>query len=63
MILEIPHPEFGVVRQVASPIKISDSKVAHRPAPKLGEHTNQILMNYLKMSSQEIESLRQASVL
>jgi crotonobetainyl-CoA:carnitine CoA-transferase CaiB-like acyl-CoA transferase len=63
MILEIPHPEFGVVRQVASPIKISDSKVTHRPAPKLGEHTNQILMNYLKMSPQEIESLRQAGVL
>ena len=33
MVLELPHPEFGVVRQVASPIKISDSTVEHRAAP------------------------------
>ena len=63
MVLEIPHPEFGVARQVASPIKISDSKTEHRRGPKLGEHTDEVLRDYLNMSPQEIETLRQKGAL
>ncbi len=63
MILEIPHPEFDVARQVASPIKISDSKTAHRRGPKLGEHTDEVLSDYLNISPQEIEELRRKGAL
>jgi crotonobetainyl-CoA:carnitine CoA-transferase CaiB-like acyl-CoA transferase len=63
MILEIPHPEFGVARQVASPIKISDAKVEHRRGPKLGEHTDQVLRDYLKMSPEEIENMHHDGLL
>jgi crotonobetainyl-CoA:carnitine CoA-transferase CaiB-like acyl-CoA transferase len=63
MILEIPHLEFGVARQVASPIKISDSKTEHHPGPKLGEHTDEVLRDYLDMSPQEIRTLRQKGAL
>ncbi len=63
MVLEIPHPEFGVTRQVASPIKISDSKTEHRCGPKLGEHTDEVLRDNLNMSPQEIEKLRRKGAL
>jgi crotonobetainyl-CoA:carnitine CoA-transferase CaiB-like acyl-CoA transferase len=63
MILEIPHLEFGVARQVASPIKISDSKTEHHRGPKLGEHTDEVLRDYLDMSPQEIETLRRKGAL
>ena len=63
MILEIPHPEFGVARQVAGPIKISDAKVEHRRGPKLGEHTEQVLKDYLKMSPEEIENMHRDGLL
>ncbi|MCZ6678765.1 MAG: CoA transferase, partial [Candidatus Poribacteria bacterium] len=63
MILEIPHPEFGVVRQVASPIKISDTKATHRPGPKLSEHTDAVLRDDLKMSPEKIQTLRREGVL
>jgi crotonobetainyl-CoA:carnitine CoA-transferase CaiB-like acyl-CoA transferase len=63
MVLEIPHPEFGVARQVASPIKISDSKTKHQRGPKLGEHTDEILEDYLNLSPQEIEKLRRKGAL
>ena len=58
MILDLPHPEFGSVRQVASPIKISDSSTDHRCGPKLGEHTAAILETYLNLAADEIESLQ-----
>ena len=62
MVLELPHPEFGVVRQVASPIKISDSRVEHHRAPRLGEHTDQVLAGYLNKSPAEIAELRRDGV-
>ena len=63
MVVEVPHPEFGVVRQVASPIKISDSGVEHRRGPKLGEDTDEVLEGVLDMSPEAIEGLRREGVL
>ena len=63
MILEIPHPEFGIARQVASPIKISNSEIEHRRGPKLSEHTDEVLRDYLNMSPQEIEQLHRNGAL
>ncbi len=62
MILELPHPEFGMARTVASPIKISDASVEHHRGPKLGEHTEEVLGGYLEMSAEEIEGLRREGV-
>ena len=63
MVLDISHPEFGVVSQVAGPIKISDAKVEHRRGPMLGEHTDEVLGSYLKMSPEKVQELRQEGVL
>jgi crotonobetainyl-CoA:carnitine CoA-transferase CaiB-like acyl-CoA transferase len=63
MILELDHPEFGKVREVASPIKISDTAIDHVRGPKLGEHTEQILSEYLNLSEQEIAQLREDGVI
>ncbi len=63
MVVEVPHPEFGVVRQVASPIKISDARTNHRRGPQLGEHTDQVLGQYLGFSPEQIEELRKDGVL
>ncbi len=63
MILTLSHPDFGTVRQVGSPIRISDSGVEHRRGPGLGEDTQTILETTLRLSREEIESLRQQDVL
>lgn len=62
MILEIPHPEFGAVRQVASPIKISDFVPEHARGPRLGEQTEKVLSEYLGLSPAEIAELRRDGV-
>lgn len=63
MVLDLPHPEFGTVRVVAGPIRIGDACMEHRRGPKLGEHTEEVLAEYLGMSGEEIEGLRRDGVL
>ncbi|HIG57236.1 MAG TPA: CoA transferase [Candidatus Latescibacteria bacterium] len=63
MVLAMSHPDFGTVRQVASPVKISDYKKEHQRGPKLGEHTEEVLGEHLGLSHEEIEALRTEGVL
>lgn len=63
MVLDLPHPEFGTVRTVAGPIKISDSGVDHRRGPKLGEHTDEVLQTLLGFTPQDIAEHRQDGLL
>jgi crotonobetainyl-CoA:carnitine CoA-transferase CaiB-like acyl-CoA transferase len=63
MVLDLPHPEFGTVRTVAGPIKISDSDIEHRRGPKLGEHTNEVLQTLLGLTPEAIADLREDGTL
>ena len=63
MILEVTHPRFGVLREVASPIKTAGAVTAPAPAPELGEHTDRLLSELLQYSPERIAALRAAGVL
>ena len=63
MILEVTHPEFGVLREVASPIKTDGAIAAPAPAPALGEHTDRLLREILHYPPERIAALRAAGVL
>lgn len=57
------HPVYGPIRVVANPIKLSRTKEeTTAPAPKLGEHTDEIVRN-LGYTAEQIEALRAAGVL
>jgi crotonobetainyl-CoA:carnitine CoA-transferase CaiB-like acyl-CoA transferase len=60
MIVEYDHPEVGRVRLPGNPIKMSgmDGTIS-RPAPLLGEHTDQVLASLLGLAPQEITRLRE----
>ena len=62
MILDLPHPEFGTVRQVGSPIHVSGARVVPRRGPRLAEHTEEILES-LGLSSEEIRQLVEEEVI
>ena len=48
MNISLPHPAFGEVPLVANPIRLSGSPVQYRIAPpSLGEHTAQVLADWL----------------
>jgi crotonobetainyl-CoA:carnitine CoA-transferase CaiB-like acyl-CoA transferase len=64
MFVTLDHPVMGSVRVVGSPLKLSETPVSYRRAPPLaGEHTEEILLQRLKLSRGEIEKLREANVI
>jgi crotonobetainyl-CoA:carnitine CoA-transferase CaiB-like acyl-CoA transferase len=47
--VDLPHPAFGPVPLVASPIRLSETPVQYRYAPPtLGEHTDEVLADWLR---------------
>jgi crotonobetainyl-CoA:carnitine CoA-transferase CaiB-like acyl-CoA transferase len=59
LIVEIEHPEFGVIRQLATAVKIGGAKKEHHRAPALGEHTDEILQSVLGLTSDQVAALRE----
>jgi CoA:oxalate CoA-transferase len=52
------------VRVTGVPVKLSDTPGAVTlPPPLLGEHTAQVLTEWLQMSAAEVDRLRQAGAL
>jgi crotonobetainyl-CoA:carnitine CoA-transferase CaiB-like acyl-CoA transferase len=62
MIVEVKHPRLGVLREVASPVKTAGTPPP-RPAPGLGEHTEEILRDLLGYDPARIAALRASGAL
>ncbi|MGE3535894.1 MAG: CaiB/BaiF CoA transferase family protein [Candidatus Tectimicrobiota bacterium] len=61
MVVPIAHPKAGALRVTGVPIKLSDTPGAVLlPPPLLGEHSGQVLTEWLHLSEIEIDTLRQA---
>jgi crotonobetainyl-CoA:carnitine CoA-transferase CaiB-like acyl-CoA transferase len=44
MVLDIEQPGHGTVKVTGFPVKLSETPAKlHRPAPRLGEHTDEVL--------------------
>ena len=54
------HPERGEYKMPGWPVKVGDSHLPIPAAPLLGEHVDSVLMEWLNMSSEEVEKLRGA---
>ncbi len=63
-LVECEHPVAGTVRVVAPPVRLSETPGAvRRPAPLLGEHTDDVLRERLGLGAEEIERLRRAGAI
>ena len=63
MVVKVEHPKAGALRVTGVPVKLSDTPGAITlPPPLLGEHTTQVLTEWLHMSTTEVDRLRQAGV-
>ncbi|MGP5569988.1 CaiB/BaiF CoA transferase family protein [Pseudomonas helleri] len=61
---ELPHALAGLVPQVGSPIRLSETPVEYRRAPPLlGEHTQEVLARVLGVATVDLELLRHSGVL
>jgi crotonobetainyl-CoA:carnitine CoA-transferase CaiB-like acyl-CoA transferase len=63
MIVDVEHPRFGRIREVASPVKTAGAVTRPAPAPRLGEHTEAILRDVLQYDSARIAAVRASGAL
>ncbi|NCX50398.1 MAG: formyl-CoA transferase [Burkholderiaceae bacterium] len=62
-VVEVDHPIRGKYLTVGNPIKLSDSPTEVIRSPLLGEHTDEILHQYLQMSDAQIAELRSKGII
>jgi formyl-CoA transferase len=64
MLSAMEHPTAGNVRMAGIPVKFSATPASLRlPPPRLGEHTDKVLQDWLGMSPEEIAPLRDGGVI
>ena len=62
--IEAPHPTVGSMKLVASPMRLSKTPTEVRMAPPtLGQHTEEILHERLKLDDKTIEELRSKGII
>jgi CoA:oxalate CoA-transferase len=63
MIVDVEHPVAGTVKSPGIPIKMSVSPGAiERPAPTLGQHTDQVLSRFLGLTQERISEMRKGGI-
>jgi crotonobetainyl-CoA:carnitine CoA-transferase CaiB-like acyl-CoA transferase len=58
MIVDVPHPRFGTVRQPASPVRVGSDPVPYRRAPRRHEDAPSILRDLLHYTPEQIAMLQ-----
>jgi len=62
--IAMPHPVAGEISLIASPLRMSATPPRYTlPPPQLGEHTEEILLEFLKISPSEVTALRDAGII
>ena len=64
MFVKVDHPVLGEIIEPGFPIKFSETKGdITKPAPLLGEHTEEVLKTFLGISEDDIKSFRETGVI
>ena len=63
MVAEIEHPTRGRYPTVGCPLRLSDSPVELRPAPLLGEQTEEVLTTLAGCTPEDVERFRREQVI
>ena len=64
LMIDVPDPVLGDVRLVGPPVKMSAStEPVTRPAPQLGEHADEVLVEQLGRSEDAVAKLREDGVI
>jgi crotonobetainyl-CoA:carnitine CoA-transferase CaiB-like acyl-CoA transferase len=64
MVVEAPHPTIGRLKLLGVPYKLSDTPAQVESAPPLlGQHTDEVLSQWLGYTTEELMTLREAKVI
>lgn len=63
MVIEVDHESCGPIKMVNTPVKYSESQPGVRlPPPTLGQHTDEVLGEFLGIGKSEIAALKEQGV-
>jgi len=63
MVVELPHPKFGKIHNINSPIKYSRTPLSIRNlAPKIGQNSREILQ-WLNYSDEDIKHFKRTGII
>ena len=60
---QIEHPDAGRLTYPGAPFRMSETPAAPRPAPLLGEHNEEVYIGRLGMTGEDLERLKESSVI
>ena len=63
MIAEVIQPSGKAVKMPGNPLKIGDAKTEYKSSPELGEHSAEILNNWLGMTDDQIAELKEENII
>lgn len=63
MVVEVKVPRNGTTRMLGNPVKVVEMEQEYRFSPELGEHTEEVLEDVLRLSKEEIQNLRRKGVI
>ena len=64
MKLDLPHASLGTVPSVACPIKFNNTPIEYTSGPPtLGQHTDEVLSNVVKLEEASIKELKNRNII
>ena len=64
MVIEVEHPDGGLIKMPGNPVKMSkDINIDYSPPPKLGQHTKEILISLEGYSKDKLDTLIKKKVI
>ncbi|MBT6275779.1 MAG: CoA transferase, partial [Chromatiales bacterium] len=58
----VEHPTTGEIKMPAWPVRFDGAPPKVKPSPRLGEHVDEVLGSWLKMTASDISGLRDEGV-
>jgi formyl-CoA transferase len=62
MVVDVEHPTRGTFAMPGCPVQLSESPVEVHPSPLLGQHTDAVLQQWLGVTENDLQALRQDGI-
>ncbi len=63
MLVTVPHPQFGELKMIGLPMRISGFRPEYKPAPTLGQHNREIFTGLLGIGEDELAEMEAQGII